>query len=444
MATKVSERTINTSVRIATGVNYRYTICSLVFFATTINYLDRAVISLLKPILSQEYNWTEVTYANIVVAFQVCYAIGLLVSGKLIDKLGTRIGYAWATGLWSIAAIAHAAVTRTAGFFIVRGALGITEAGNFPSAIKTIAEWFPKKERAFATGIFNSGTNIGAIIAPLTVPFIVVALGWRWAFILTGLLGFIWLILWVFLYEIPSKHKNISAEEYAYINSDDSELEKDLMAPKLTWIQLLGFRQTWAFASGKFLTDPVWWFYLFWLPDFLVKQFGLRNTALALPIALAYTMATAGSVFGGWLPMYFIRQGWSVFRARKTAMLIYACAATPVLFTQYFGGYSMWLAVTTIGLAMASHQAWSANMYTTVSDSFSKSETGSVTGIGSMFGALGGILIAIIAGQLFDYFKAAQHIETGYFILFSVCSLAYITAWIVIQILNPVKKSIDF
>lgn len=444
MATKVIERTINTSVSTATGVNYRWTICSLVFFATTINYLDRAVISLLKPILSQEYNWTEITYANIVVAFQICYAIGLLSSGKLIDKLGTRIGYAWATGLWSLAAIAHAAVTRTAGFFIVRGALGLTEAGNFPSAIKTIAEWFPKKERAFATGIFNSGTNIGAIIAPLTVPFIVVAWGWRWAFILTGLLGFIWLLLWFMLYEVPSRHKKISSEEYAYINSDELQLDESQDSPKLTWLQLLGFRQTWAFASGKFLTDPVWWFYLFWLPDFLVKQYGLKNTALALPIALAYTMATAGSVFGGWLPMYFIRQGWSVFRARKTAMLIYACAATPVLFTQYLGGYSMWLAVTTIGLAMAAHQAWSANMYTTVSDSFKKSETGSVTGIGSMFGAIGGILIAISAGHLFDYFKAAHHIETGYFIMFSVCSLAYITAWIVIQILNPVKKTIDF
>jgi len=272
----------------------------------------------------------------------------------------------------------------------------------------------------------------------------VIAWGRRWAFILTGLLGFIWLVLWFFLYDIPSKHKKNSTEEYVYINSDELHTDGVLKTPKLTWVQLLGFRQIWAFTSGKFLTDPVWWFYLFWLPDFLVKQYGLKNTALALPIALAYTMATAGRVFGGWLPMYFIRQGWLVFRARKTAMLIYACAATPVLFTQYLGGYSMWLAVATIGLAMAAHQAWSANMYTTVSDSFKKSETGSVTGIGSMFGALGGILIAISAGHLFDYFKARHQIETGYFIMFSVCSLVYLTAWIAIQILNSVKKKIDF
>lgn len=468
--------------QIDSGHNYRWTICSLVFFATTINYLDRAVISLLKPILSQEFNWSEITYANIVVAFQLCYAIGLVASGKLIDKLGTKIGYAWATGLWSIAAIAHAAVTRTFGFFIVRGALGITEAGNFPSAIKTIAEWFPKKERAFATGIFNSGTNIGAIIAPLTVPFIALEWGWRWAFILTGLMGLIWLILWFLLYEVPTKHRKVSAAELAFINSDElkpvsgaeiqpvtgahsehvsgAEIQPVAGAhskhvsgaeiqpvadefPKFTWLQLLGFRQTWAFASGKFLTDPVWWFYLFWLPDFLAKQYGLKNTALALPIALAYTMATAGSVFGGWLPMYFIRQGMTVFRARKMTMLIYALTALPVIFTQYLGGFSMWLAVMTIGLAMAAHQAWSANMYTTVSDSFPKSETGSVTGIGSMFGALGGILIALFAGHLFDYYKAGHHIQTGYFIMFSGCSLAYLLAWIVVQILNPVKKIIN-
>ncbi len=423
------------------SVNYRWTICSLVFFATTINYLDRAVISLLKPILSQEYNWTETTYAHIVVVFQLCYAVGLLASGKLIDKLGTKLGYAWATGLWSLAAVAHAAVTRSFGFFIVRGALGITEAGNFPSAIKTIAEWFPKKERAFATGIFNSGTNIGAIIAPLTVPFIVLVWGWRMAFVLTGLLGFVWLVLWFIYYEVPSRHKKISAAEYAYINADDADKTAAIEVPQFTWMQLLGIKETWAFALGKFLTDPVWWFYLFWLPDFLGKQYGLKGTALALPIALAYTMATLGSIAGGWLPMNFMKQGWSVSRARKTSMFIYACLAAPVIFTQYMGSYSMWLAVMTIGLAMAAHQAWSANMYTTVSDSFPKTETASVIGIGGMFGALGGIFIAESAGQLFDHYKAIHQVQTGYFIMFAACSLTYLAAWILMQLLIPSKKS---
>jgi len=424
---------------------FRWAICSLVFFATTINYLDRAVISLLKSTLSNEFEWSESDYANIVVAFQLCYAFGLLGAGRLMDKLGTKIGYALATTLWSIAAIAHALVSSTAGFFIARGALGITEAGNFPAAIKTMAEWFPKKERALATGIFNSGTSIGAILAPLTVPFIAKQWGWQWAFILTGSIGFIWLICWFFIYEVPRKHKKLSKAEFDYIHNDiDEYVASNEDASKLSWSKLLAYKQTWAFAVGKFLTDPVWWFYLFWLPDFLGKQYGLSKTAIALPVAFAYTMSTIGSIFGGWLPIYFIKKGWAVFRSRKTSMLIYAVCVLPVFTAQYLGSINMWLAVSIIGFAMAAHQAWSANIYTTVSDMFPKNCTASVTGIGAMFGAFGGMLIAKSAGKLFDYYKALGRTEAGYLIMFSICSIAYILAWLIMHLLVPKLKKIKY
>ena len=424
---------------------YRWTICGLVFFATTVNYLDRAVISLLKKTLSAEFNWSESDYANIVVVFQLCYAVGMMGAGRLIDKLGTKIGYALATALWSIAAVAHGAVTSTLGFFVARGALGVTEAGNFPAAIKTVAEWFPKKERAFATGIFNSGSNIGAIIAPLTVPFIADKWGWEWAFIITGLIGFIWLIFWFLLYEVPKKHKKLSQSEFDYIHSDKDEdhSEEALAAPKMSWAKLLTYKQTWAFAVGKFLTDPVWWFYLFWLPDFLKKEYSLSETGVALPVALAYTLATIGSVFGGWLPMNFIKKGWPVFRSRKTSMLIYACCVLPVVFAQWLGSIDMWLAVFIIGFAMASHQAWSANIFTTVSDMFPKNSTASVTGIGGMFGALGGILVSKSAGGLFDHYKALGDEKTGYFIMFIICGVAYIIAWLIMHWLLPKMKRVE-
>lgn len=424
---------------------YRWTICSLVFFATTINYLDRAVISLLKSTLSKEFTWSESDYANIVIAFQVCYAVGFLGAGRLIDKLGTKIGYALATALWSVAAVGHALATSTMGFFIARAALGFTEAGNFPAAIKAVAEWFPKKERALATGIFNSGANIGAIIAPLTVPFIASKLGWQWAFVITGLTGFVWLIFWFVLYEVPKKHKKLSQPEFDYIHSDpDEEKDETGVVKEFSWAKLLTYKQTWAFAIGKFLTDPVWWFYLFWLPDFLEKQYGLSKTDIALPLALAYSLSAVGSIFGGWLPMRFIKNGWTVFRSRKTAMLIYAFFALPVLSAQYLGGFNMWLAVFIIGLAMAAHAAWSANIYTTVSDMFPKSTTASVTGIGGMFGAVGGILIAKSAGKLFDHYKVIGDKETGYLIMFIICSIAYLLAWLIMHFLLPKMKKIDF
>jgi MFS transporter, ACS family, hexuronate transporter len=423
---------------------YRWTICGLVFFATTINYLDRAVISLLKTNLEKEFNWTETDYSNIVIAFQLSYAVGMLFAGRLIDRLGTKTGYALSLILWSVAAIAHAAVRSTFGFVLARAALGVSESGNFPAAIKTTAEWFPKRERALATGIFNSGTNIGAILAPLTVPFIAENWGWQWAFILTGAVGLLWLFFWYWLYDVPSKQRRLGQAEYAYIHSDQGEEKADTtgLEPSIPWFRLLSFRQTWAFVLGKFLTDPVWWFYLFWLPAFLKAQYGLTGTDVALPVALVYTMATAGSIIGGWLPYYFINRGWPVFRARKTSMLIYAFFVIPVVFAQWLGAINMWLAVMIIGLAASAHQAWSANIFTTVSDMFPKRAVGSVTGIGGMAGGLGGILIARVAGGLFDHYKALGTIETGYYIMFFICGSAYLLAWVIMHFMVPRMKPI--
>jgi len=411
---------------------YRWTICSLVFFATTINYLDRAVISLLKSTLTTELKWDDADYTNVEIAFKVSYAIGLLLAGRFIDKVGTKKGYAWATGLWSIAAVLHAAAKSVFGFSVARAALGVTEAGNFPAAIKTVAEWFPRKERALATGLFNSGANIGAIVAPLSVPFIAAAYGWQWAFIATGILGFVW-------YK-PSEHPKLSAAELAYINSDsDAIAEGDALQTKsFSWAALLKYKQTWAFAIGKLLTDPIWWFYLFWLPDFLESQYQIKGTAIALPVAAVYTMSAVGSVFGGWLPMFLIKNNWPVFKARKSSMLLYAFLVLPILFAQVLGGMNMWLAVFVIGIAAAAHQAWSANIFTTVSDMFPKRAVGSVTGIGGMFGAIGGILLSMaVQKNLFVHYRSIGQIETAYYIMFIVCGSAYLLAWVIMHLLVP-------
>jgi MFS transporter, ACS family, hexuronate transporter len=424
---------------------YRWTICSLVFFATTINYLDRAVISLLKETLEVEFNWSESDYSNIVVIFQLMYALGMLGAGRLIDKLGTKIGYALATTLWSIAAMAHALVGSLNGFIVARGFLGITESGNFPAAIKATAEWFPKRERAFATGIFNSGTNVGAILAPLTVPFIAESWGWRWAFIITGAIGFIWLIFWMMIYDVPSKHKKVSASELEYIHIDvdkDPDSAENRNLP-ISWIRLFNYRQTWAFLLGKFLTDPIWWFFLFWLPDFLNKEYGLTKTGLALPVSFAYTVAAFGSIVGGWLPLRLVNSGFSVFKARKTSMFIYALFPLSVLFAQYVGAINMWFAVGIIAIAMAAHQAWSANIYTSFSDMFPKRATATVIGIGGSFGAFGGMLVAKAAGLLFDHYKALGNIQQGYFIMFIICGIAYLVAWLIMHLLVPKMKPVE-
>ncbi len=426
--------------------NYRWTICALVFFATTVNYLDRQVISLLKSVLSTELKWDDGDYANIEIAFKLFYSFGMIIAGRVVDKLGTKKGYAMATGLWSLAAIGHAFANSAFGFMIARAALGITEAGNFPAAIKSTAEWFPKKERALATGIFNSGTNIGAIVAPLTVPLIALYWGWQWAFILTGLIGFIWLILWQMYYTSPADSKKLSKEEFDYIHSDveDQQIDEKIKEEKVPWIKLLGFRQTWAFAIGKFLTDPVWWFYLFWLPDFLQSEYKLTLIEISIPVAVVYIISTIGSVGGGYLPMALINRNMPAFKARKTSMLIFAFFVLPVILSQAAGKINMWLAVLVIGIAAAAHQAWSANIFTTVSDMFPKKATGSVTGIGGMAGGLGGILLTwAVQKNMFVYYRGIGQIETAYYIMFAICGGAYLLAWLIMHLLVPRMNKIE-
>jgi ACS family hexuronate transporter-like MFS transporter len=418
---------------------YRWVILTLLFFATTINYLDRQVISLLKDdYLEPLFGWTESDYANIVIAFSIAYAIGMLVSGFFIDRMGTKRGYALFLTLWSIATIGHAFCKSIFSFIMARASLGVTQAGNFPASVKTVAEWFPKKERALAAGIFNSGTNVGPIMAPLIVPLIAIAMGWQWAFIITGAIGLLWLIFWFLLYDKPTMHNKISKEEFDYIHSDPNENEENGNgAKKIKWVKLLGYRQTWAFAILKFFTDPIWWFLLFWLPSFLNKQYGMSKMELALPIAVVYFMAMFGSVAGGWLSGYFIGRGWLVHKARKTALFLFAVSAVPMLLAQFLGNINYWYAVFIIGLATSAHQAWSATIFTTVSDMFPKKAVASVVGIGGMMGALGVIIIARIAGLLLDHFKALGILERGYSIMFIICAFSYLVAWLLFSLLVP-------
>lgn len=427
--------------------SYRWSICSLLFFAMTVNYLDRQVISLLKPILSKKFNWTESDYANIVIAFQFGYAVGMLIAGRIIDKIGTKLGYALSLTLWSVTAILQAFATGTISLGILRLFLGISEAGSFPAAIKTTAEWFPKRERALATGFFNSGTTAGAIIAPLIVPWIAIHYGWQMAFIATAAIGLLWLIFWFSMYKIPARHKKLSKAEYDYIHSDNDELvivdgKEDV--PKISWTKLLTYKQTWAFMIGKFLTDGVWWFFLFWLPAFLIQQYKLVGVEVSFPIALVYIMSIFGSVAGGYLPIWFIRnKGWGIVRARKTSMFLAALFPLLVVFSQWAGSYNMWYAVIIIGIAVSAHQAWSANFFTIVSDMFPKNYVASVFGIGGGAGALGSIILAKVTGLLFDHYKRLGHLEIGYYIMFFVCGFAYLVAWTVIfKILVPQMKPI--
>lgn len=428
---------------------YRWTICALLFFATTINYLDRQVLSLLKENLSAQFGWSETDYGNITAVFTFVYAISMLFAGRLIDWLGTRRGYAWSIIVWSVGAIAHAFSRGTSGFMISRGVLGFGESGNFPAAIKTTAEWFPKKERALATGIFNSGANIGAILAPVTVPFIAAAWGWESAFIIVGAFGFIWLIFWLLIYGTPAQKLasgKLKQAEYDYINSDETPaeiaVEKDDTKQKISWFKLLTYKQTWSFAFGKFMTDGVWWFLLFWLPAFMKAQYQMDNTQIAIPLAVLYTMTCVGSIGGGWFPEYFMKKGMNPYKARMKAMFVIALLPLVVLGAQWIGQYGYWFAVITIGIAASAHQAWSANIFTTVSDMFPKKAVGSVTGIGGMAGGLGGVLINAGAGHIFDYYKGLGDITMGYTILFVVCALAYLLAWSVMKILVPKFKPI--
>jgi ACS family hexuronate transporter-like MFS transporter len=419
---------------------YRWTICALIFFATTINYLDRQVIGILKGELETQLGIGEVAYGYIITAFTIFYAVGMLLAGRLIDWVGTKIGYAIYLLGWSLSAIAHALAKAPFGFGVARGFLGVTEAGNFPAAIKTTAEWFPKKERALATGIFNSGANVGAVLAPLVVPAIAIHWGWQWAFILTGAVGLLWLIFWFWIYEIPENHKKLSKEEHEYILSDNEPEEKT----QISWFKLLGYRQTWAFFVGKFLTDPIWWFYLYWIPGWLEKVQGVEIGSFGkfgLPLAVIYTSTTFGSIFGGWLSSNLIKKGWQISKARSTSMLLFAILVVPIVFVQ-FEGMGFWGAIALISLAASSHQAWSANIFTTVSDMFPKRAVGSVTGIGGMAGAVGGAFIASFAGNILGFWEKQGNIQTGYLILFVICGSAYLLAWILMSIIAPGMKRV--
>lgn len=441
---------------------YRWTICALLFFASAINYVDRQVIAILKPTLTAEFGWTDIDYGWIIFAFSTAYAIGFIFSGRLMDKFGTKIGFTVAIILWSIGALLHAwavgvgeyalpiltpiidgllAVVNTvitplgfapwsivlsvsvAGFIVARFLLGLGESGNFPAAIKTTAEWFPKKERALSTGIFNAGTNVGALVTPLVVPILVAIWGWYEAFIVTGALGFIWLAFWLLMYKRPEAHPRLSADELAYIQSDPVE-----PTTKVPWAKLIRYRQTWAFALGKFLTDPIWWIYLFWVPDFLQRQHGLDLKSFGLPIAVIYIIADVGSVGGGYISSALIKRGWTINRSRKTAMLVCALAVVPIVFASVTS--SLWLGVILIGIAAAAHQGWSANLFTLTSDTFPKQAVGSVVGIGGTFGAVGGMVIAPLVG----YILAST---SSYVPIFIIAASAYLVALLIIHLLAP-------
>ena len=449
--------------------NYRWTICALLFFATTVNYLDRQVLSLLAPELSIEFGWSNTDYANITAVFQFVYAISMLFAGRIIDRLGTKAGFIWAIVIWSLGAIMHdysifigtavsnlftwiglaAVPVSVAGFMVSRAVLAFGEAGNFPAAIKATAEYFPKKERSFATGIFNSGANIGAVLAPLTVPLIAAEWGWQTAFILIGAIGFIWMFFWLIYYDTPEKQKRLSKTELTYIQANDDEpVDKTGLHPaaelseKVPWFRLLNYKQTWAFAFGKFMTDGVWWFFLFWLPKYLAAQYGISGEDIMLPLAVLYSMTMVGSIGGGWFPMYFIRQGYNPYDGRMKAMLLIALLPLIVLLAQPLGYISYWIPVLLIGVGASAHQAWSANIFTTVSDMFPKKAVGSVVGIGGMAGGLGGVLISKAGGALTDHYQSLGRVETGYTIMFIFCAVAYLLAWAVMKSLVPKYRPI--
>ena len=437
---------------------YRWVICGLLFFATTFNYLDRQVISYLKEFFCRSaeqggFGWTNTDFAYLTSFFTGFYAGMTLLMGWVIDQIGTKLGLALSLIFWSVCGIANAFVGRLVMMHVmIRSAFAVGEAGNFPASIKTVAEWFPKRERALATGIFNSGSNFGAMVAALFVPWCMIYFGdqkgWQMAFIITGAVGFLWLIFWFWLYETPARQKRLSKAELDYIHIDDEVAAGGATGDtgKVSWWKLFGYRQAWAFFFGKFMTDGIWWFYLFWLPDYLIKQFGMTKSQIMLPTFIVYGVAIVGSVYGGSIPMTFIKKGMPVYKARTTAMLLIAMAPLAVLTTQYFGNVDRFgkmaavLAIATICIGAAAHQAWSANLFTTVSDMFPKKTVGSVTGIGTTAGGIGGVIIQMLAGKLTDAFN--QTPQTAYLIMFIVCALSYLIAWSVMKALVPRHKPI--
>jgi ACS family hexuronate transporter-like MFS transporter len=424
------ETSASPRVAAAAAGKYRWVICGLLFFATTILYIDRQILALLKGTLDRELHWSDTQFGLITAMFQATYGLGLLGYGWFVDRVGVKVGYALTMAGWSLAAMGHSLVRSVDGFIVARGCLGLAESGNFPSAIKATAQWFPKKERALATAIFNSGANVGPVLAPATIPFLADAYGWRSTFIMVGALGIFWQAAWWWLYDSPEQQTRVSAPELAYIRSDT---DQNASTEKTRWADLLKHRQTWAFVVAKFLTDPVWWFFLFWLPDYFNKARGLEIKKSWYYLVSIYGIVTVLSIFGGWVTGFLVRKGWTVTRARKTGMLAFALCVMPIYFVT---DSSNWGAVLLIGVAAAAHQAWSANLFTTVSDIFPKKAVASVIGIGGTAGALGGFVFPIFTGRLLDHFKD-QHAAAGYSILFSICACAYVLAFFLNNLLAP-------
>jgi MFS transporter, ACS family, hexuronate transporter len=431
METTAIEKEVSTKV-----TNYRWTVCALLFFATSINYIDRQILALIKPILDTELGWSNEQYGMVNSVFQLSYGAGLLIFGWFVDRFGTKIGYAVSIFAWSIAAMGHGFVSSINGFFVARLSLGLGEGGNFPSAIKATALWFPKRERALATSIFNSGTNVGAIVAPAVVPWIALTYGWEMAFIAAGIVGLLWLLLWFPLYNVPEKIKAVNKAEFDLITSDH-EMEKPA---KVSWFRLLTFRQTWSFVMAKALTDPIWWFFLIWLPDYFKTTRGLHIKDSWVHLVTIYTIITILSIAGGWLTGHLAKSGWSVARARKTGMFIFALCVLPILAVTKVGD---WYAVLLIALAGAAHQAWSANLFTTVSDMFPKHAIASVTGLGGMAGAIAGAYFPIYCGRMLDDFTKAGNVTAGYAILFAICASAYLIAFLIHHLLSPKMERVN-
>jgi ACS family hexuronate transporter-like MFS transporter len=411
--------------------NYRWIILALLFFATSINYLDRQIIGLLKPVLEKEFSWTETDFSHIVMAFTSAYALGLLISGGLIDKVGTKIGYSVTVIIWSTAAMFHAIAKSVFGFSVARIFLGIGEAGNFPAAVKTVAEWFPKKERGLATGIFNAGTSVGVVIALFITPYIYAHYGWQSVFLITGSLGFFWLIAWLYFYEIPVKQKRLTEAELIFIEADQPI--NPITKERIPWRELFKYKQTWSYVTGKFLIDPIYWFFLFWLPSYFASTFHIDLKNPSIELMIIYASTTFGSVFGGYLSSHFIKKGWPVLKARKTALFIFAIIELSVIFAQFVS--NVWCAVALISVVIAVHQAWATNIFTMASDMFPKESVSSVVGIGGMAGAVGGIFFPLLVGYLLDTYKILGNILIGYNILFTICGCMYLFAFTIIHLL---------
>ncbi len=423
--------------------NYRWIVVSLLFLATTINYIDRQIIGLLKPILEVEFSWSETDFAHIVMAFTAAYALGLLVIGRLIDRIGTKYGYVVIITVWSIAGMLHAIARSALHFGLARFALGIGESGNFPAGVKSLSEWFPKKERGLATGIFNSGTAVGVVLALLIVPWILRNYSWHEVFWITGAVGFVWLIFWLLLYDLPERQKHLTEEEYRFIrDGEESDIKKVSPENKyvLKWHRLFAYPQTWALITGKGLIDPIFWFFLFWLPSYFSSAYKLDLKRPSLELIIIYSATTLGSILGGYFSSLLIKRGWPVIKARKTALLIFAFLELSIILARYTT--AAWMAVGIISLAVAVHQAWATNVFTMASDMFPSEAVSSAVGIAGMAGAVGGILFPVLVGFLLDSYKASGNITGGYNLLFTVCGLTYLTAWMIIHLLTRKHEKI--